>query len=134
MLAPLSAEALNEFGVPGVHYLLDGSAGNFHSGHGSLSPHELRSTMIVRGPGVHGTGLSTVPAGIVDVIPTILSLHGVSSQGCDGRVLRELFDASAPEPIVTARTLRSTAHTKHDLEMSILEVDGHDYITAVNII
>lgn len=134
VLAPLSAEAPNEFGVPGVHYLLDGSAGKFHSGHGSLSPHELRSTMIVRGPGVHGTGLSTVPAGIVDVIPTVLSLHGVSSQGCDGRVLRELFDASAPEPVVTARTLRSRAHTKHDLEMSILEVDGHDYITAVSII
>lgn len=71
--------------------------------------------------------------GIVDVVPTILSLHGVGSPGCDGRVLRELFDASAPEPIVTARTLRSKAHTKHDLEMSILEVNGHDYITAFNI-
>jgi predicted AlkP superfamily pyrophosphatase or phosphodiesterase len=86
----------NRFGVPGTQTIhsesregvLEGDA----SGHGGLSPYAVRNTLILWGPAFkRGLDLD-VPAGVVDITPTALSLLGIKVDApFDGRVLREAF-------------------------------------------
>lgn len=77
----------NEAGWPGTVQGPVALAGE----HGNASPYEMRSTLIVAGPGI-GPGLvSDRPAGIVDIAPTLLDLLGLPiPRRWMGRVLREL--------------------------------------------
>ncbi len=70
--------------------------------HGGLHPHEMANVLIVGGAGARAGRCSPLPAGTVDVAPTILTLLGVDgADAMAGRVLAEAFNvdvSSAVEP------------------------------------
>lgn len=79
------------FGVPGTD-LANVSAGGapYVSDHGSMSPWNVRSTLVAWGADFKKGVTVTTPAGNVDVAPTVLALLGLDEgQGMDGRVLVE---------------------------------------------
>lgn len=90
----------NRFGVAGTQTIVSESrAGVLEgdaSGHGGLSPYAVRNTLILSGPAFkRGVDLE-VPAGVVDITPTALSLLGITPDApFDGRVLSEAFAARA---------------------------------------
>ncbi|MGE0722790.1 MAG: alkaline phosphatase family protein [Alphaproteobacteria bacterium] len=66
------------------------------STHGGLHRHELANLLAIGGPGVRQGYASPLPAGTVDVAPTILGLLGIAASDMTGRRLDEAFgDASA---------------------------------------
>ena len=67
------------------------------STHGTLSPRDQRTVLIVGGNNIR-PGALDVPAGVVDIAPTILALLGLPPlPDADGRVLAEAF-AAGPLP------------------------------------
>lgn len=85
-------DGLNEFGYAGR------SAQGGTAGHGTASPFELRTTLILSGPDFREGVVSPVPTGNVDLAPTILSLLGVPlPESMQGRVLEELL-REGPDP------------------------------------
>lgn len=74
--------------------------------HGVLSPHDLHTTLIVGGAGIR-PGVVTIPAGVVDIAPTVLALLGLPPlPDAAGRTLTEAF-ADGPAPAdVAVRTER----------------------------
>lgn len=62
-------------------------------GHGTLSPYEMNVNLIAAGPHIKNSiEPSRVPSAHVDLVPTLLSLLGISPpKAVDGRVLTELL-------------------------------------------
>lgn len=118
----------NRFGVSGnqtIHSesragVLDGDA----SGHGGLSPYAVRNTLILSGPAFkRGVDLD-VPAGVVDITPTALSLLGIAADAntpFDGRVLREAFAAPGT---IDSSTWTETVRTKAGPYEATVRVSG----------
>jgi arylsulfatase A-like enzyme len=72
--------------------------GSLVSSHGSLNPYDMNNTLVLGGAGIRSRGIVEVPAGIVDVAPTVLSLLGLPPlPEADGRALTEAFEGG-PEP------------------------------------
>lgn len=85
-LSPVWWDDTNEYGVPGY------AAGPVGAGHGSTSPRDLRNTLILAGPDVRSGTTSDVPAGLIDVAPTVLAMLGLPVPATmDGRVLTEVL-------------------------------------------
>lgn len=97
-VSPSWSEAANEFGVPGtVAALTDQSA--LRSTHGSASRFETHAFAAFSGPSFSAGSVSDVPAGAVDITPTILTLLGDDvPEWMDGRVLWEAFERPHGEP------------------------------------
>ncbi len=82
--SPVWWDDANEYGVPGY------AAGPVGAGHGSTSPRDLRNSLILAGPDVRSGMTSDIPAGLIDVAPTILAMLGLPvPTTMDGRVLTE---------------------------------------------
>ncbi len=65
--------------------------------HGTLSPRDQRTVLALGGAGIRG-GAILVPAGVVDIAPTVLALLGLPPlPDADGRPLLEAF-AGGPAP------------------------------------
>jgi predicted AlkP superfamily pyrophosphatase or phosphodiesterase len=80
----------NAFGVPGTDRACVSGGPPLTSDHGSMSPWNVRNTLLARGPGFKQGVTVRAPAGNVDVAPTILALLGIEApNGLDGRVLAE---------------------------------------------
>lgn len=130
VLAPAWSSEPNEFGTRGRSFLLadrDYPAGR-HSGHGTLSPHELHVPLVMWGSRVRrGVTLDT-PAGIVDIAPTLLALAGDGDGwGMDGRVLAEAFVGGPVTPDVSHEVVTTRAgSTRFALQLSA--VGGHRYV------
>ena len=96
-----SDDAANAHGVAGScrhdsHYPAGGGT------HGGLHPIELATWLAIGGDAFVGGQVSALPAGIVDVLPTVLHLLGIAAPpGTQGRVLREALAAHAEEPLPT---------------------------------
>ena len=88
--SPVWWDDANEYGVPGY------AAGPAGASHGSTSPRDLRNTLILAGPDVRSGTTSDVPAGIIDIAPTVLALLGLPvPTTMDGRVLTEALRPGA---------------------------------------
>ena len=62
------------------------------AGHGGLSPYEVHIALLAAGPSFKRSFESNIPTSNVDIVPTILSLHGIAvPAGMDGRVMTELL-------------------------------------------
>ena len=80
--------SLNPGGYPG--YMFNTGKEPGQGNHGSMSRHEQRCGLIVRGPNFKKGVVSEVASGNVDIMPTILHLLQVDPLGpMDGRVLDE---------------------------------------------
>lgn len=86
----------NENGVAGHAFSAGGAPGAGQ--HGSMSPHELRNTLVAGGPSFKSRLRSALPTGNTDIAPTVLALLGLpGGEQMDGRVLTEALNGG-PDP------------------------------------
>lgn len=79
-------ERKNEFGYAGSDFMV-GTAG-----HGGTSPYEIGIRLAVQGPDFKKRYVSQSPSSIIDIVPTVLSIHGFDVPvEMNGRVLSELL-------------------------------------------
>lgn len=78
--------------------------------HASLSPFDMRATLVAAGPDFRRGMVNQLPSGNADLAPTILHLLGITPpQPMDGRVLLEALQASAQAfPPIETRTLETS--------------------------
>lgn len=85
----------NPFGTPGTDTELGAETGALNgnaSGHGSMSPWNVRNTWFAWGADFKDSIVDRVPASNVDIAPTILALNGIAASELDGRVLVEALE------------------------------------------
>lgn len=88
-------DAANQHGHPGRSVGFDA---RYAASHGGISPWEVRNTLVLAGAGVKAGLEDPLPAGNLDVAPTLLHLLGLEpSPGQQGRVLAEAL-ADGPDP------------------------------------
>ena len=91
----------NKSGIHG-QFTMDARKPGYGS-HGSMSPFDIRNTLVAAGPDIRAGLRSELPSGNVDVAPTILHLLGIPQpEPMDGRVLMEALaavDWDAPKPV-----------------------------------
>ncbi len=82
----------NDLGYPG--HAPSTSGGEGLGQHGGMSRHEMRNTLIARGPAFKSGVKLESPSGNVDMAPTILHVLGFSGgEAMDGRILHEALSA-----------------------------------------
>ena len=119
----------NEFGVPGSSPAA--TARVLHSGHGSISPWVMRTTMLGYGPNLRDRAVVTTPVSQVDLMPTILHLLGLDPGVTDGRVLLEaLSDGEGrSQPSVARETVTaSTDGGSYEAALQVSRVGEHRYL------
>ena len=120
----------NAFGVVGCDLAsVSGGAKLYVSDHGSMSPWNVRSTLLAWGAGFRRRAIVRTSAGNVDVAPTILALLGLEAGGLDGRVLREAL-AGGPdaEQMPTSTRTHTVEAGAYRAAIQVSEVDGRRYI------
>ncbi len=126
----------NEFGIKGTDFTNTGSeatgplTGN-DSGHGSMSPWNIRNTFFAWGVDFQDGVTIDIPASNVDITPTILALKGINSdEDLDGRVLVEGMEGRPNLRRVRAKTRVFTTRTRSGYKASIQisEVGKQRYI------
>lgn len=91
----------NKYGTPGLIFG-EGKRPGLGT-HGTLSPFEVRNTLVAAGPDLRPGFRNELPTGNIDVAPTLLAILGLEQPGgCDGRVLVEAlqgveFNPPAPQ-------------------------------------
>jgi arylsulfatase A-like enzyme len=95
-----------------------------------MSPWNVRSAFLAWGEGFKRQVTSRVPAGNVDVAPTILALLGIpGGAGLDGRVLAEALAGGPDEEQVAVDTRVHTVEAgayRAAIQLSV--VAGHRYV------
>jgi arylsulfatase A-like enzyme len=99
---PAWSDEPNAHGIPGsVQALTEQVA--LRSTHGAASPYDLHAFALFLGPGMRAGEVSRLPAGAVDLVPTVLDLLGLPiPEHVQGRVLREIF-VSVPQDVAEHR-------------------------------
>jgi len=97
--------------------------------HGGLHPVELNNWLAVKGPVFKSAGVSELPCGVIDVLPTILSILGLpEADDVDGRVLGESLRASLPVAEVEHETILSATGGRLDVS----HVGGARYLNGLS--
>jgi arylsulfatase A-like enzyme len=123
--------APNAFGVPGTDLAcVSGGGAPLTSDHGSLSPWNVRSTLVAWGAGFRRGVTAPAPAGNVDVAPTILALLGIEERdGLDGRVLAEALDGGPdPEQVMAETRVDTVRAGDYAAAVQVSTVDGRRYV------
>lgn len=112
-------DTMNEYGLEGRSAGLDSG---LKASHGGISSWEVNNTLVISGAGIK-PGLShQLPAGNVDLAPTLAELLGVGPlPEADGRVLHEILeDGPHPREVKVSReTLSAQAGSrKHSVQIS----------------
>ncbi|MCH6587508.1 MAG: alkaline phosphatase family protein [Proteobacteria bacterium] len=123
-------EAPNAHGVAGScrhdsHYPEGGGI------HGGLHPIELATWFAAQGDAFVSGRVSSLPTGIVDVLPTVLHLLGLEAPPwVQGRVLREALAAHAgePPPAATERVVSAESNAGPRAHLSLSTVAGTCYL------
>ena len=121
----------NGFGVAGSDLAcVSGGAKLYPSDHGSLSPWNVRSTLLGWGAGFKQGIRSPAPAGNVDVAPTALALLGIAARdGMDGRTLAEaLADGPDPEHVPVHTETHVVTAGAYRAALQITTAEGHRYV------
>jgi len=125
------ASAENAFGVTGTDLAcVSGGATLFPSDHGSLSPWNVRSTLLGWGAGFKRGVRVPSPSGNVDVAPTALALLGIDDRaGMDGRVLVEaLTDGPDPEQVPVHPETHVVAAGSYRAALQVTTAEGRRYV------
>ena len=121
----------NAFGVPGSDLAnVSGGAKLHASDHGSMSPWNVRNTLLAWGVDFKKRATVRAPAGNVDVTPTILALLGIAEGGgLDGRVLHEALEGPAdPEQVAVDTRVLIVEAGAYRAALQVSEVDGRRYV------
>ena len=126
------SSAPNDAGFPGRSASWGGSVGA--GTHGGMSRHELRNTLIARGPGFLRSTVVDTPTGNIDVAPTILHLLGLPGGGkMDGRVLHEALAGGDDSADVERRSETHAAELgDYRQEVTVTTVAGSAYLDEGN--
>jgi phosphonoacetate hydrolase len=90
--------------------------------HGTISPFDLRNTLVVQGPDFRTGWRDPAPVGNVDVCPTLTHVLGLDpGTQCDGRILREALHDAAGQP---------PAWQSHE-ELTSFSARGHEWVQRV---
>ena len=102
----------------------------YASDHGSMSPWNVRNTLLAWGPGFKSGTTVRTPAGNADVTPTILALLGIAErEGLDGRALSEaLRDGPDAEQVAVERRVHTVATDGYGAALQVSVVDGRRYV------
>ena len=120
----------NAFGVAGTDLACVGAgAAPYPSDHGSMSPWNVRNTLLGWGADFKKRAAIRTPAGNADVAPTILALLGIAADGLGGRVLAEALDGGPDEEQVGVETRVHTAEVgAYAAAVQVSVADGHHYV------
>ncbi len=121
----------NAFGVSGTDLAnVSGGATPYVSDHGSMSPWNVRNTFLAWGVDFKKGTSVRVPAGNVDVAPTILALLGsTGAGGFDGRVLTEgLEGGSDPEQVAVDTRVHTVEAGGYRAALQLSEAGGRRYV------
>ena len=126
------SSAPNDAGFPGQTASSGGLVGV--GTHGGMSRHELRNTMIARGPSFLRSTVVDTPTGNIDIAPTILHILGLpGGDDMDGRVLHEALDGGGE---VSEAECRSVTHVAelgdYRQEVTVTTVRGSAYLDEGN--
>ncbi len=103
--------------------------GSNRASHGGISAWEIRNTLVLAGAGVREGVRSGLPAGNVDIAPTLLALLGLPiPPTMTGRVLREALADEAWSPPPLQRATTALEWRDHRAELHWSTVDGHRYL------
>lgn len=123
----------NEFGVPGTDSIVTSTGptgpreGNL-SGHGGMSPWDVRNTFFAWGVDFkRGIKIET-PASNIDLAATILALKGVRSTELDGRVLVESFRRTSNKVKAKTRYFTTTAPNGYKATIQVSTLGKQRYI------
>ena len=128
------SSAPNDAGFPGQTASSGGLVGV--GTHGGMSRHELRNTLIARGPSFRKSTVVDTPTGNIDVAPTILHILGLpGGDDMDGRVLHEALDGGGD---VSETECHSTTHAAelgdYRQEVTVTTVRGSTYLDEGNVV
>jgi hypothetical protein len=99
------------------------------SEHGSFSPWDTHNTLLAWGDDVRDGVVSDIPAGNVDIAPTVLKLAGVTDNEVnDGRVLSEALTGGAAAGHAFGTQIFQTRSGGKDSKVQVSSVDGKWYI------
>jgi predicted AlkP superfamily pyrophosphatase or phosphodiesterase len=102
------------------------------SNHGSMSPWTMRNTLFAWGPHFKRGVEVRVPAGNVDLVPTILALTGIQDHAdLDGRILHEaLRDGPDEEQVAVETRVHTTTacHGQYRAALQASQVGPYRYI------
>lgn len=116
-------EDKNAAGIPGS-VASDGWYTARQGIHTSLSPFDMRATLVAAGPDFRSAMIDQLPSGNVDLAPTILNLLGIRPpEPMDGRVLQEALTAEVKKlPPIETRVLESSYDQAHFVWRQYLRV------------
>lgn len=118
----------NAFGVPGTAHSASsddatGAQDGPASGHGSFSPWDVRNTFIASGLNFKNGTTVRLPAGNVDIAPTLLALEGIDdAPSLDGRVLYEALNGGPDEAQVPVQTRTITTEASQGAYKAAIQV------------
>ncbi len=126
----------NAFGVKGTDFTdTNGTTGSLTtnaSGHGGMSPWNVRNTFFAWGVDFKRGVEVTVPASNVDITPTILALKGINTEDAfDGRVLLEGLRKGTDARNVRVKTRTFTTNDnqgRYKSAIQVSEVGNQRYI------
>ncbi len=127
VVAPAWNDEQNPYGYAGMAYA------NGPAGHGGSSLYEIEIALITTGPAFKKSFVSEAPSSNIDMVPTLLHLHGITAPPTmQGRVLEELLvnhPAAAARPAVkTISATTQTSNGTYTAEMEFTEYRGSRYI------
>lgn len=126
----------NRFGVRGTDYSIVAKGGTVavngdKANHGGIGPFTVTNTMLAWGPDFKRGIVDRMPAGNVDVAPTILHLLGMdgAASTMQGRALVEALAGGPDEEqvMVETRALR-VANGSYRAVLQVSEVEGRRYV------
>ncbi len=126
------SSASNDAGYPGM---TASAGGEVDVGtHGGMSRHELRNTLIARGPAFRRSTVVDTPTGNIDIAPTILHLMGLpGGEEMDGRVLHEaLADGDDAADLETSSTTRVAELDDYRQVVTVTTVGTTTYLDEGN--
>lgn len=98
--------APNAAGIPGTTL----GTGSASATHGSASPYYMRTSLFAWGPRFHRQRRTSLPAGIVDIAPTVRHLLDLPAEPTDGRILHEALSPTPAHEPATAEPLTQAVH------------------------
>mgnify|MGYP001263504002 CR=1 FL=1 len=126
-------DSKNSAGIAGAGY----SVGV--AGHGGLSPYEIKIALIASGPSFKKQYVSEIPTSNIDIVPTVLTLHGIPvPASMDGRPFRELM-VNQPAGQWRPKEATITTKTSHDwgsyeLQLKVTQYGKYRYIDYSTVI
>lgn len=126
--SPDVAAVLNENTVIGE------DAPNTRGSHGGLSWDVEHIPLIISGPGVKKGYVSQMPAGLIDIAPTTLSLMGIAIRRMDGLVLADALIDSSPEQLRSQTDVAERLKPFQDALMTksiqdLVQISGPNHVT-----